>query len=419
MPRFRLSYQSVLAYISFDTVPAPKGAATHIEAFARTLGESFGGVELVTVAAGAECVARVERWPGVFHTQLPAVGVSLIDRVLCFRHYLSAWLAGRRFEAVQFRSPFEGMAVVKQTERHRVVFEVNGLPSVELKYRYPQMVDDRELMRKLLAQEQACFQAADRIVTPSALTREYLVANRGVGIAKIDVIPNGVDLAVFRPGHTPSDSFRLLYFGTLSGWQGVELGIRALQQAPGTLTILGNGSNRQRDALWSLAAKLGVADRVRIMPAVSQGELVDHLHRSDAVLALLALNDRNVEQGCCPLKILEAMAAGVPVISTDLAAVRELGPHMLLVKAGSVDETAQAILRLSADREFAMELSRRAREHVEQNFTWERAGTALVRVHEELGISKHSLGRTAESVQGRLLIGPQVTNLPHKGKSAG
>jgi glycosyltransferase involved in cell wall biosynthesis len=390
LPGFRLSYQSVLAYISFDTVPAPKGAATHIEAFARTLGESFGGVELVTVAAGADCGERVERGPGVFHTELPAVGVSLIDRVLCFRHYLSAWLAGRRFEAVQFRSPFEGMAVLKQTAQHRVVFEVNALPSVELKYRYAGVVDDRELMRKLLAQEQACFDAVDRIVTPSTVTREYLVVNRGVAASKIDVIPNGVDLAVFRPGPTPSDSFRLLYFGTLSAWQGVELGIRALQQAPATLTILGSGSDRQRDALWRLAVKLGVGDRVRILLAVSQAELVDHLHRSDAVLALLALNDRNVEQGCCPLKILEAMAAGVPVIATDLPVVRELGPHMLLVKPGSVDETAQAILRLRADREFARELSRRARAHVEQNFTWERAGAALVRVYEELGIKRLS-----------------------------
>ena len=380
----------MLACISFDNVPAPKGAATHIEAFARTLAGSFGGVDLVTVAAGAECVARVERWPGVFHTELPAVGVSLIDRVLCFRHYLSAWLAGRRFEAVQFRSPFEGMAVVKHAERQRVVFEVNGLPSVELKYRYPEMVDDRELMRKLLAQEQACFKAADRIVTPSAVTREYLVSNRGVAAAKIDVIPNGVDLAVFRAGHTASDSFRLLYFGTLSAWQGVELGIRALQQAPATLTILGSGSDRQLDALWRLAAKLGVADRVQVLPAVSQAELVEYLHRSDGVLALLAPNDRNLEQGCCPLKILEAMAAGVPVIATDLPVVRELGPHMLLVKPGSVDETAQAILRLSADREFALDLSRRARAHAEQNFTWERAGAALVRVYEELGIKRLS-----------------------------
>src|SRR5258708_21874900 len=76
------------AYVSFDTVPAPKGAATHIEAFARTLGDTLNGVELVTVALGAESSARVERWPGVFHTELPALGATLIDRVLCFRRFL-------------------------------------------------------------------------------------------------------------------------------------------------------------------------------------------------------------------------------------------------------------------------------------------------------------------------------------------
>ncbi len=389
-PGFRLSYQSVLAYISFDTVPAPKGAATHIQAFARALAAEFGGVELVTAAAGAECISSMERWPGVIHTELPAVGVSLIDRVLCFRHYLSSWLAKREFQAVQFRSPFEGMTVLKLSPRPRLVFEVNALPSVELKYRYPEMVDDRVLMRKLLAQEQACLEAADRVVTPSAVTLAYLAGNRGVDVSKIDVIPNGVDLAVFRPGHPPGASFRLLYFGTLSAWQGVELGIRALQQAPATLTILGSGSDRQRDALWGLAGKLGVASLVTILPAVSQPELVNHLHRSHAALALLALNDRNLDQGCCPLKILEAMAAGVPVIATDLPVVRELGPHLLLVKPGSVDETAQAILRLRADPEFARDLSHRARAHVEHNFTWERAGAELVDVYEELGIRRLS-----------------------------
>src|SRR5260370_41348857 len=138
------------------------------------------------------------------------------------------------------------------------------------------------------------------------------------------------------------------------------------------LTILGGGRDRQRDALWSLAAKLGVGNRVTILPAVSQADLVDHLHRSHAVLALLALNDRNVEQGCCPLKILEAMAAGVPMIATDLPVVRELGPHMLLVEPGSVDEAAQAILRLREDRGFGRELARRPGGHCAPDLTLER-----------------------------------------------
>src|SRR5208337_2024653 len=109
MPAMR----SRIAYISFDSVPAPKGAATHIQAFAQALAQRFGGIDLVTVAAGMTGTPAVERWPGVWHHELPAAGKSLIDRVLSFQLYLSRWLSNNRFEAVHFRSPFEGLPLLK------------------------------------------------------------------------------------------------------------------------------------------------------------------------------------------------------------------------------------------------------------------------------------------------------------------
>ena len=376
-----------IAYISFDTVPAPKGAATHIEAFARALAGGFGGVELVTVSPGAEATARTERWPGVFHTELPALGESLIDRVLCFRRFLAHWLRNRRFEAIQFRSIFEGLPLLELGGAAKLVFEVNGLPSIELKYRYPGMEDDRELMRKLVAQEQACLEAADLVVTPSGVTARYLTATRAVAAGKVLVIPNGVHAGVFFPGSawTAPAPLRMVYFGTLSPWQGVELGIRALAQVrlvtPATLTVIGSGSGRERDALMALAAKLGVAAHFTILQAMPQRDLAKHLRASDVVFAPLTLNDRNLVQGCCPLKILEGMAAGVPVVASDLPVVRELGcdqVHFLLVKPGSVDQIAQAAIRLAADRPLAARIGAQARAHVLANYTWERAGESLV-----------------------------------------
>src|SRR5689334_13298500 len=115
--------------MSFDKVPAPKGAATHIAAFTRALARAFGSIELVTVCANIAGETRTERWPGVFHTGLPGLGVSLIDRVLSFRGCLERWLAGRSFEIVQFRSIFEGMPLLRLRPRPRLIFEVNGLPS--------------------------------------------------------------------------------------------------------------------------------------------------------------------------------------------------------------------------------------------------------------------------------------------------
>lgn len=383
------------SYICFDTVPAPKGAATHIEAFARELAAAFGRLELVTVAAGAEPAGPVERWPGVFHTELPATGRSLIDRALSFRANLARWLAGRDLAAVQFRGIFEGTPLLRLQPAPRLIFEVNGLPSIELKYRYPRAADDRELTLKLVSQERACLRAADLIVTPSAVTARFLAGRRGAAASRIAVIPNGVDPELFRfePARSADGPFRMLYFGTLSPWQGVDLAVRALAaiapHTPATLTIIGSGT-RRRKALLDLAAKLGVGERMELCEPVSQRELVERLHGSHAALAPLAWNDRNALQGCCPLKILEAMAAGTPVIASNLEVVRELGAdeeHFLLVKPGSVDQLAAAALRLCGDRALGARLAQAARRRVEERYTWRQAGAVLVRAYEMRSIS--------------------------------
>jgi glycosyltransferase involved in cell wall biosynthesis len=390
---------SRLAYVSFDTVPAPKGAATHIQAFARTLAGAFGGIELVTVGNGADASLTEERWPGVFHTELPALGNTLIDRALCFRRFLANWLRNRRFDAIHFRSIFEGLPLVELAGRSRLIFEVNGLPSIELKYRYPGVEDDWELQRKVEAQEKACLDAADMMITPSGVTRQYLISARRVAADKVKVIANGVDARMFgAAGFREVDApLRMLYFGTLSRWQGVKLGIRALAQirqfVPAEFTVIGPGSGSERSALLTLASRLGVASSVHVLPAMTQAELMEHLGAWDIVLAPLTLNDRNLVQGCCPLKILEGMAAGVVVIASDLPVVRELGSdgvHFLLVKPGSVDQIAEAVLRIAADRSLANRIADQARAHVLAHYTWERSGEALVHAYEELGIKRAS-----------------------------
>ena len=66
-----------------------------------------------------------------------AIGRTLIDRVLCFRQYLTRSLETRQFEAIQFRSIFEGLPLTVLRGRSKLIFEVNGLPSVELKTAIP------------------------------------------------------------------------------------------------------------------------------------------------------------------------------------------------------------------------------------------------------------------------------------------
>ncbi|OUL29599.1 glycosyltransferase family 4 protein [Nostoc sp. 106C] len=404
--------QSKIAYIAFDTVPAPKGAAIHIAAFSIALAAAFDNIQLVTVSPKATRLDFYEIYPQVIQTTLPAIGDTLIQRVLYFRRLLMTWLQGRRFEVIQIRSIYEGflIALNKQKYCDRLIFEVNGLPSIELKYRYPAVAEDRELLHKLHCQEQICLKAADLIVTPSSITGEYL-QNRGIDANKIRVIPNGVDLNIFTSylkikdyqthpfalenSLNPQKILQIIYFGTLSSWQGVNLAVEALalinREFPACLTLIGQARDYQIKAIKQLALKLGVADKLNLLSAMSQTQLLEHIHTCDLILAPLTPNDRNLVQGCCPLKILEGMATGIPVIASDLPVVRELGEdgvHFLLVKPGSAKSIKDAVLHLQNDPKLATQLAVNARQRIEEYYTWQRAGEALTNVYTELGIKR-------------------------------
>src|SRR5690349_12385104 len=131
-----------VVYVVFDRFPAPKGAAVHIAAFARILGAAFGPVELITIgddpallqAGNSSAVLPAPLLPNITHTPLPAPGRTVIDRAMAFRSHFGAWRRGRKFPIVHFRSIFEGypLARFKSQVCDKLVFEVNGLPSIEL-----------------------------------------------------------------------------------------------------------------------------------------------------------------------------------------------------------------------------------------------------------------------------------------------
>jgi glycosyltransferase involved in cell wall biosynthesis len=393
---------SGIVYASFDRFPAPKGAAVHIRAFVEALGTAFGGVDLLALRDGP--TASAEPRPlveGVTYHPLEARGRDLVAQALSFRTHLAAWWRNRpRARVVHVRSIFEGYPVAtrKGALTDALVFEVNGLPSIELKYHHPDVADDAELMLKLVAQEDACIASADLLVTPSEVTAEYLV-KRGARASKVQVIPNGVELEVFRHAppriRVPGQPVRLLYSGTMTSWQGVHHAIEALrllrEQMPAVLTLVGPLRKHQRKVMMDRCGDLLLEGAVELREPLPQAELAALHHACDAVLVPLPVNDRNCVQGCCPLKLLEAMSSGTPVIASNLPVVRTLaGPdEVLLVRPGSPKAIVEAVKDLCANAELGPSLSHRARARVERDFSWAKAREALVSAYETgLGMTR-------------------------------
>lgn len=382
-----------LTYVSFDRFPAPKGAAVHIAAFASGLAKAYGGVNLLTLPPAADEPQRPIT--GVNHVTLPSHGPHLVSQIMNFRTSLEHWLrTNERSDIIHVRSPFEGYPIARDGKQHaeHLVYEVNGLPSIELKYHHPGIDEDRELMRKLLHQEQTLMNRADLLITPSSVTANYL-RNRGVHADRIKVIPNGVDLNTFTFAPPPQHNTvkKLLYVGTLSGWQGLGSILTALsslrQTMPVELVVIGVARQRQLRRFQELAQDLGVANFVSWQPPMAQAELVKWHHQCDIALAPLVPNDRNCVQGCCPLKVLEAMAAGTPVIAANLPVVSDiLGNNVegILVAPGNTDALIEAIRALLNNPDQAQRIARAARARIELQFTWQHAQDALVKSYEGL-----------------------------------
>ncbi|MEI8019710.1 MAG: glycosyltransferase family 4 protein [Schlesneria sp.] len=386
-----------LVYVAFDRCPAPKGAATHISAVVAGLAARFKSVDLITVSGSrtSQVGALTHTIPGLQHTELPALGPTLIERVLSFRTQLRAWWRDRRPSVAHVRSIYEGYPIARDKRRwcDQLVFEVNGLPSIELKYHYPQVADDRELMCKLIAQEQCCLDAADLVITVSEVNARHLL-NRGVEANRLVVIPNGVDTEIFTyrtPQPLRGREIRLLYSGTLSRWQGVHVAIEALglyrREGLARLTIVGAGRPDQIRSLREMASRWNVDEHLQILEPVTQWELARLHHEADVVLVPLMPNDRNLIQGCCPLKLLEGMASGTPVIASEMPVTSEIAENnisALLVRPGSAKAIKEALIRMIQEPALLQTLSVNARQRIDDRLTWKHSNQHLFNAYRKL-----------------------------------
>ena len=364
-------------YAAFDQFPSKKGAAHHIQRFAPILFDTCSPGLLYVI--GGEDLPPYQEEGNTTIIRFSETVPNFLQRTISFGRQLYSVIEPHRrhLRIAHFRDPFSGMPIIDASERsYKTIYEINGLPSIELPSTYPSMA--QHTVDKIRRIEKICMEKCDHIITVSQTLKTYLLDNE-IREEKITVLPNGADC--HPAGEKPEDAPEryLIYFGALQSWQGVDILLKAFRLladlADLHLVICSSVKERTAKPYKKLSEKLGVADRLIWKYRLGEQPLRGWLSHAELSVAPLRETDRNLTQGCSPLKILESMAAGVAVVASDLPCVREImadGEHGFLVRPDRPQELARSIRVLLEYPEQRRKMGRMGKEHVERAFKWKK-----------------------------------------------
>ena len=236
-------------------------------------------------------------------------------------------------------------------------------------------------LQRAHARVRPSMEQAALLVVPSAFLQDVF-ARFGLQAA---IIPNIIDRARFcPPAVLPAAApFTLVVTRNLEKLYSVDTAINALAEVLSrghdvTLRIAGTGPERK--PLMAMADKLGVTDRVTFEGRLDRDGIVRLYQAAHAMV-----NPATVDN--MPNSVLEALACGVPVISTNVGGVPYIvrdGETALLVPPEDVSALAEAIIRLKQTPQLAAGLRSNGLAAVQQ-YTWDKVGPQWLQAYANSG----------------------------------
>lgn len=225
------------------------------------------------------------------------------------------------------------------------------------------------------------WRRVDRRVAVSEAAKESVCSR--MGAARIDIVPNGADIDVFasaEPAELPPGR-RLLFVGRLEPRKGFPVAVEAFAQLASRypdlqLVVVGDGDDRT--AVNALPTSLRA--RVLMQGRVSD-EMLPRFHRAADVFISPATGQESFG-----IVLVEAMAAGLPLVASDIPGYREVARHDcegVLVAPSNATALASGIARVLDDRAFASRLGKAGSERANA-FTWDKIIDRLEVIYEDL-----------------------------------
>jgi glycosyltransferase involved in cell wall biosynthesis len=231
---------------------------------------------------------------------------------------------------------------------------------------------------------------ATKVIAVSRATGRDLVELYGVPQLKIEVIPNGLSAGFGRPTAAALEQFRVdrvlppeffLFVGTLQPRKNLETLLRAYAlvcgQTDWPLIVVG-AAGWLYDPVFHLVRQLGIGERVQFI-GYAPGEELPYLYSAASVFVLPSRYEG------FGLPVLEAMACGTPVVTSDRSSLPEVaGDAALLIDPERPQSIADALLRLACDPALRQELAARGLQRAAP-FTWRRSAEATLAVYRSMG----------------------------------
>jgi glycosyltransferase involved in cell wall biosynthesis len=242
--------------------------------------------------------------------------------------------------------------------------------------------------RRLAKREMRVWRRAAGFVATTSGIRDSFVEAHGPR-ERLRVIPNGCDVESGGrfPGLAAATPPRVVYAGQLYPWKGVDVLVRAMARVPQARLVVVGGIDGESDTarIRALADSTGVFGRTDLVGTVPQARVAAEL-RSAAVVAVPFLHTAMSERHTSPIKAFEAMAAGRPIVASDLPSTREFLRHeenALLVPPGDAGALGDAIRRLLECPDLALRIARAAHDEAPR-FSWDARATAVRALLEEV-----------------------------------
>jgi glycosyltransferase involved in cell wall biosynthesis len=276
-----------------------------------------------------------------------------------------------------------------------VVYEVRGFLEETWRSRgHNPFTDAYRLAREA---ETHCMSAADAVVTLAESMRAEIVG-RGVDPERVVIVPNAVDDAFL--GESPDATQLRRRLGiepdevvvgtvtTVNDYEGLDTLVDAVamlraRRRQARLLVVGGGP--ALSALRNRAADRGLGGAAVFTGAIPYADVRRYYAAIDVFAVPRA--DTPVTQLVTPLKPLEAMASGRPVVASDLAPLREIvnpGQTGAIARAGDPDSFAAAIEPLLSDVAYRARMGAAGRRWVTEHRTWDTAAVAYSHLYDSL-----------------------------------